>query len=427
MRAILIILFLSLVLHSENFDFFDKDEDQTRESTTKEQNATHKEDGNSPFKTNIELIHKSDLEGEDDSQNITFNQTFSDARLHIDYDVSSDLDDYRVNIKEAYIKSKLSSNIFFDIGRINIREGISLGYNATDYFKGGGINFDSLATSDRQGNRLGSLLAQGTLFSDNYTLKLIYSPKINTDPDAFWSDKEHIGLGLDTTNYTHRYGIDLDVKLFKSLSSSFALHNNEEGWHFGSRLSYAEEGWILYSENSIKKSYSSVSKAISELEFSDTLKENFDIDKKYIYQGSLGASYTTENNTAISLEYIYNSGGLDEDGWNRYFELSSISAGLERQLSAVRKYHKVNEEMMGKHTLFGRISINDIFLNTDFSFFSFVDLSDGSSMSRATVKYDYNEDIIFEASITKMFGEDQSEYGSLDDDTIATAKVTYHF
>lgn len=415
-RGLISFLFVSLSLFGNEFDFFDESAE-----------VHFTQERKSEFNSRLRLMYENNFDGENEKKSLTIYQNIKGKNFYVDYDFSSTFDDYRFNLKEIYYKRNLTENFFLDVGRVNVREGIARAYNATDYFKGSGLVFDSLVAGDRQENRLGSVLLQGTLFSDGNSYKFIYSPKITTKASSILSDRKHIGMGLDISNYANRFSLYSNLKLHKKLSTSFIVHKNEEGLNVGTNISYSNGSWIFYNESSFKHAKNTVAISIGKLGLSKEVQDTFNHKEKNIYQGSFGLSYTSQNNIVSTFEYIVNSGGLDKQGWKDFFSLSKQNKRFEQQLLGVRKYHQVNEEMMSKESLFAHIRFNDVTPKLDTHLLAFANPYDKSMLLEMGLEYEQRENLMFKLNFRKMFGDAQSEYGSLANGTVGMAELEYYF
>ena len=87
--------------------------------------------------------------------------------------------DLRLDIKEAYLSWQKTPTIFFDMGRINIKNGVATGFNPTDYFKVGTVlDRNTEDVSQLRDARIGAALVQGQKLWEGGSATLIASPKI---------------------------------------------------------------------------------------------------------------------------------------------------------------------------------------------------------------------------------------------------------
>ena len=408
MKTLLLILFYFSFVWANNFEFFDENTQSTFDNDISKSN----------FKLRANYDNNEDFDSEEKS--LVFYHNIKDENYNIDYDIFTSNDIYNINVKEMYYNFNISSNNYLNVGRVNIREGVARSFNPSDYFKGSGVFSNSLQSSVRKDNRLGSVLFQNILYLNNSTLKFIYSPKISTKNNTILSNKEHYGLNFDITNNSNRASIYLDLDILNNLYSSFIIHKNSDDLNFASNLSYSFNQFIFYNENSIKRSSNTISKALKQLNLTNT---KFDNSKQTIYQNTFGLSYTSINNIVTNIEYISNNSGMSKEDWKNYFLLINQN----RRYLNVRKYHSINEQMISKEQVFLRVAINEITSNSDLSFIYILNPNDKSSLAQISHKYKYKEDIVFNLSIKKTYGDSQSEFGNIDNKLSFNTWLEYYF
>lgn len=272
MRNLLSLLLLSCFIFANQFDMFDTIDEQIN---LKEE-----------FKVKdkfIDALVKVNYQYNDESENTKFlylNLNKNESDYFFDIRFFATEDKYSINLKELYYKGKIEQRNIFEIGRINIKDGLARGYNPTDYFKKNISFTNSKDTKEIKDNRLGSIMIKDTIFFDTFTIKSIFSPKISVDNNSSFSNKEHYGMNFDTTNYTNRYSLIFDYSSFNDISSSIIFHHNENDFNIGLNFSYIYNKWILYNESS----YTNI--------------------KKDIYETTTGFKHTSDINIVTTLEYI---------------------------------------------------------------------------------------------------------------------------
>src|SRR5471030_1792622 len=86
-------------------------------------------------------------------------------------------------LKEAYLSWQVQPDRVADLGRINVRNGVALGYNPTDYFSSGALrSIVSLDPASLRENRLGSAMLRGQTLWTGGSLTSLYSPKLADKP-----------------------------------------------------------------------------------------------------------------------------------------------------------------------------------------------------------------------------------------------------
>jgi len=391
-KTLIFLLLLSTVVQADEFDMLDEiDKTEDTKAFAAEKNFL-----NARLKLNYQYS-----DGTDSTKTFYLNLNKNEKNYQVDVRIIGNEDDYSLNIKELYYKGKISEKNLFEIGRVNVKEGVARGFNPTDYFKGTTSLTLSTDPKERKDNRLGSLLIQDTMFFDNVTLKAIYSPKIAVDSDKILSDKEHYGLHLDETNYRDRGSLYLGYSGVKDVSSSVILHMNEDDLNVGLNLSYISGAWIFYNESSIK-------------------------DEK-LYQSTLGVNYTSEDSIVTSLEYIYNRDGFNRNEWDRWFSNIKINPLLAREFGERRAKASREELVMSRDTLFLLSRASDIETNLDASVMVWMNPYDKSTLSQIGLEYALQDEIQTNVYLRNYRGENDTEYGSSADSYQVLIEGEYYF
>jgi hypothetical protein len=401
MKFLYLLLFLSIMIEADELDFLDEIDSDV--SVFEEDKSTVS------LRTKISFLKNSHSE---DAKTFYLNARKKDAHYFYDFRIIADEDSQSFNVKELYYQGEFSPSSFYEVGRINTKEGVARGYNPTDYFKGTTSLTLSNDTKERKDNRLGAFLFSETLFLDTFTLKGIYSPKISLSKHTFLSDTKYIGLHLDETNYHDRASLYVDYSGFEDVTSSMILHYDEDDLHLGFNLSYVYSSWIFYVENSLKRAQSDIAKSIDAMSAHPLIRERFSKKKFYIDEVSVGLNYTSDSNIVTTLEYIHNSGGLDSGDWEDWFALGRQIPVLTRTLGALRGKSSKEESIMSQDSLFVFSRASDIQTNLDASFLAWVNPYDGSTLSQVGLEYAYDDSVQTNFYLRNYQGDKESEYGS---------------
>jgi len=363
------------------------------------------------------------------SNNAVLYANLSDNSKHYFYDIRLivDEDTFNVHIKDLYYKTNIDERYFFELGRMNSKEGVARGYNPTDYFKGSSSLTLSIDPKERKDNRLGSLLLQGTYIGDNYTIKTLYSPEVSVKKNNILGNRKHFGLNLDKSNAQERVTLYLGYTGLDDWSMSVLLHHNDDGLNMGANISYIQDRTIAYVEASVNKRTNQMTQTLNAFHTPSDLKELFNDTKDYKAELSLGLNYTFENSIVTTIEYIYNGAGLDKKDWNHYFDLMDRKDAYSTSiLGRTRGVIANNAQMLSKHTLFAMARKNDALPNLDWVTMAWMNPTDKSALVQIGLNYDYH-DILFTADLRSYLGDDKSEYGSMQNHYEALFSVEYFF
>ncbi len=412
------LFFSTLLLQSDEFDMFDTvDEVDSSKSAFKEDNSF--------LNARLKLSYQKN-EQRDNDKKLYLNLNKTDKHYGVDVRIVADEDEQSINIKELYYKGEFSPENIYEIGRMNVKEGVGRGYNPSDFFKGSTSLTLSSDPKEIRDNRLGSVMVQNTLFFDDFTVKNIYSPKISVDADGGWGSKKEYGLHLDETNKQDRYSLYLGYGGFKDVSSSLILHKNEDDFNLGLNLSYVKNSWIFYTESSYKRSKSDIRKSIERLNLSPTVQNAFGLEKENIQKAIFGINYSYDN-ISTNLEYIFNSSGLNRKGWKDWFALAKNSPQMAQQLGAIRADMSNKEEIMSRDSLFLFSRATDIVTNLDASALVWLNPYDKSTLSQVGLEYTTTDSLQTSVYLRHYQGSNESEYGSNLDDYQVLVEAEYYF
>ena len=406
MRSVWALLCLTLLSNADDLDMFDiVDNDM---NVTQSVNQSHK---------NIRIKFSHLLQNESSYKSVLY-ANISDNKENYVYDlrIEANEDIQSLHIKDLYYKTAYDERYFFELGRMNVKEGIASGYNPTDYFKGGSSFTLSVDPKEKKENRLGALLIQASAILDNMTIKVLYAPKVSIKSQSIWASKTYVGAHLDESNSQDRTTLYVGYTGFDTMSISGLLHTNDDGLNLGVNLSYIDEGTIWYMEGSIVEKKSNI----------DTVLGTKNPAQSYSPELSLGVNYTSATNIVGTFEYIYNHAGFNNGDWKNYFSLSKKSPLYAGELAKERGALLGNAKMMSKHTLFMMARQSDVLTNLDWTLLSWLNPVDKSSLLQVGMSYAY-EEVLFSIDARAYMGTSHTEYGSYPNEYEGLLSMTYFF
>ncbi len=347
-------------------------------------------------------------------------------------------DDLRLDIKEAYLSWQKSPTVFFDLGRINIKNGVATGFNPTDYFKVGST-FDQNTEDVKQlrNARLGALIIKHQILWQRGALTLIASPKIHDMDSRWYTDKNVAGLNLQKSNDRSRILLKYTFDISEDIRPEIIYYNESGNHNIGLNFSKAlNKKWLGYVEWNLGKRRNLVDEALQKVweahQIDPVISELFiDQAKNYQQQLALGVSYTTASNITTQFEYHYNQAGLSDGDLQRWFDLTNHAEDkphLTGQFLSIRRLAKARGEPLGQQHLFMRSSWIDAGLDDlDIIGLFNMDIEDQSHLIQLEAEYKLNPNARLSLRLAQFKGSNQSDYGSLFHDQIATFQVTWDF
>lgn len=267
--------------------------------------------------------------------------------------------EYHGFIREAYLSLSPNEALFVDIGKKDIRNGQFFFVSPLDFLQNP-ANYSSRAVNNAMGvswrdsYREGALLAQASWFNRYGTLELAVLPELANESAktavSEWS-------GLQRSNSQERYYAAYTTSLWEDFNPRFVLLGGDTlGAGLGTS-GFLTDDWILNVElaasdrSYIREASSQALRKFKTLQLPSADEIFVEQQQDVFYQFAAGLRYTTEDNLAMSLEYLYQDQGLDSDDWDDYFEILDIT---ERafQFSGV-------EEFRGYQLLFAQEADNN--------------------------------------------------------------------
>lgn len=231
-------------------------------------------------------------------------------------------------IREAYFSLSPNESLFVDVGKKDIRNGQFFFISPLDFLQNPG-NYSSrgvinaMGVSWRDTYREGSVAAQASWFNQYGTAEFAVIPRLANE-----SSKARIAewTTLQRTNSEERYYAAYTAAVFEDFNPRFVLVGGESlGAGLGTS-GFLSDDWILNLElaardrSDIREVSAEALRKFSSWQL-PSADELFIEQKRNIFtQFAAGLRYATENNMAISVEYLFQDQGLDERNWDGYFD-----------------------------------------------------------------------------------------------------------
>ncbi len=340
---------------------------------------------------------------------INFNLKYKDTKLISKFRPTVLSDDnktsFRNYIDDLYSDTKIKDQFFFYFGKRNIKDGVALGANPTDFLgEGKAVDF-TIREEERRLEREGNYLLGVDAFYKDITWTAIYAPhmqELQEEGDRTLLKMSYLIEPLNT---------DLSVHFFNSSipGAGFNLSHT------------ASENLVLYSETAFRKaSNKKIVRLISEA--SPNTYSIEDMDESEIFSHlAMGGHYTFKNGTNLIYEYIYNADGYNQKNWDAFegfvaYNNDQFKKGLFLD-SATGNLLQANQMVtfreMRKNYLFTRIGNPSIFNKIDAALVLFVNLDDSSFLVNPSLDYKINQDSMVGLSSDIFVGGKTKEFGMM--------------
>ena len=311
-------------------------------------------------------------------------------------------------LKEAYLSWQAAPDRIADLGRINARQGVALGYNPTDYFRAGALrSIVSLDPASLRENRLGSVMLRGQGLWSGGSLTGLYSPKLADHPNS-----GAYNLDIGATNQRARWQLALGQKLSESVNPQWLLSGGagqlpQLGFNLTGLMNDAT---VAYAEWSGGRASSLLTQALTRPQ-----------DTAFRSRLASGLTYTTTSNVSLTLEYEYNGAGLDQSDWN------ALRRGSPAAYGAYRAFVANLQDPATRQALFLHALWQDALLkHLDLTAMLRYDAVDGSRLQWLEARYHWTRlDLALQVQLNN--GRPGSDYGALSERRILQALARFFF
>lgn len=336
------------------------------------------------------------------------------------------------DLREVYVAWRPAGDFYLDAGRINLKSGVALGFNPTDFFKTRSVVEPlSADPSVLREDRLGTLMARAQYIADGASLTVAAAPAVTHRTPVYGNlDLHGFDPSLDRTNAADRFLLKGSADLSDDVSPEVLVYR--EGGRTSYGLNIADtigQTVVAYLEWSGSRRANLIEEALAYGRATGTLPAGIpDLSgdaRRFSNELSAGFSYTTESKITFNLEYHYDQASFSRGDWDRWFSPGPVPASV---LWYLRGYAQDQQEPISRHNAFLRMDWVDA-LVPDLELVAFVDadLYDGSSLVQATASYYLDGDWTLGGQISANVGGRRSDFGSLPQAFATLLQVTRYF
>ncbi|HEY0281141.1 MAG TPA: hypothetical protein VGC27_00785, partial [Rhizomicrobium sp.] len=368
------------------------------------------------------------------AQNLSF--TFSDRFSFTENDgIVFPRDAVRNDLREAYFTWEPTTATFLEFGRVNLKNGIALGFNPTDFFKTrSAVALASADPSALRGDRLGTLMLRAQTIWDGGSATFVYAPKLHTPRPLVGAAPSWIDPGFDQTNASDRFLFALNLEL-GDLSPQALVYHESGRTKIGLNISRPiGQSVIAYGEWTGGSEPNLIAQAIAYGKATGTLPSFAPVlppaSTSHAFQNDLavGASWTSEAKITLNLEYHFHQAGFSGADWNNWFDIGAAGPLAASELWYVRGFASAMQQPISRQQIFWRADWQDAFIqNFELSGISFVNLTDGSGMAQISANYNLSNAWSVGLYAGGTFGGRRSEWGSLPGASNAIFQVVRYF
>lgn len=344
----------------------------------------------------------------------------------------------RHDFREGYLAWKVDGETFLDAGRINLKSGVALGFNPTDFFKARAVVEPlSADPSVLREDRLGTLMLYGQHLWENGALTVAAAPKVTTASPVYLNTSlPSFDPVFDRTNAADRFLIKGNYALSDDINPELLAYSEAGHWRFGANLTRGFGQQIVgYAEWAGGDGLDMADAALQYGKDTGTIpplaRSPLPADPQHQFQNDLatGLSYTTESKITFNLEYHYHQSGFSDADWRSWFGAGALgNTQLDDLLWYVRGYAAEQQEPAARQEAFLRADWQDAFVE-DLEITAFVnaDLRDGSRFAQATADYYLSREWTVGVLADGAMGGRRTDYGSLPAASTLLVRVSRYF
>jgi hypothetical protein len=334
------------------------------------------------------------------------------------------------DLREAFVSAEIRENTFLEAGRVNVRNGVALGFNPTDFFRTRTVvGQSSLDPSVIRENRLGTLMvrlesifgagAASVAFAPKVTTPLPLSPRHPLGVDPRFGATNGMNRALATVSLQF---LDLSPELLGYLEPHRQKLGLDVSHPVGSAIvAYGE--WAGGREANLATRAHAFGVATGAFPPNTPVLPQTATTSAFRNDLATGFSLTVARAATLNLEYHFHEGGFGWSDFRRWLSSGSAPGAppfVPGELWYVRGYASDEEEPLARHELFVRADLpKTLRHDVDLSAFAFVNLYDGSSLSQLSLSYYLSDSWTLAGFVSANLGARRSERGSYPESVIA--------
>ncbi|MGO9992573.1 MAG: hypothetical protein ACLPTF_08665 [Steroidobacteraceae bacterium] len=329
----------------------------------------------------------------------------------------------RNDFREGYVTWEPLARTYLEAGRVNLRDGIALGFNPTDFFKTRTLlDQASLDPSVVREDRLGTLMLRGQGIWSGGSVSVAFAPKLYAPTPITLGVPYGLGPKFDHTNGANRI---LGSANFETagLSPQVLLYHEGSETLIGMNLSRSiGQSIIAYAEWAGGNQPSLIAQSVAYGVRTGTLPADTpllppaDAADAFRSDLALGASWSSASKVTFNIEYHYHQAGLSRQEERDWFTIGTAQRNLLPvigELWYIRAFANDQQQPWVQQQLFLRLDWADAMIpHLELAAFAFVNLYDGSSLSQLSANYYLSDAWSLGAYASANVGGARSERGS---------------
>lgn len=342
---------------------------------------------------------------------------------------------FRNDFREGYVTWQPMLDSTVEVGRVNVKEGVALGFNPTDFFKTRTlVDQVSQDPSVLREDRLGTAMVRVQHVWDGSSVNVAFAPKLVSPSGIDFGLQPAFNPSFGQTNDHYRVLVTASHDFGYDLAPQILVYHEATETKFGANITHAVGNSVIaYAEWAGGRQLDLIDSAVQFGEATGALTPAAvgpfaSQGKSFMNDLTVGASWSPTAKTMFNLEYIFHQAGFSKSDWNNWFNTGTSVPSAAAALWYVRLYALDQEEPISEHQIFIRGSWADAFVrNLQLGAFAFVDLLDGSTQGQVSASYNLSDAWTLGALVGASLGAPRSDFGSVPQSVSGILQVVHYF
>jgi hypothetical protein len=345
------------------------------------------------------------------------------------------------DLREAFLSWEPLERLYLDAGRINLKSGVALGFNPTDFFRTRAVveplSVDPVVLRD---DRLGTLMLRAQRVWTRGSLTAAYAPAVASDSAIYNAlSLRSLDPMFDRTNAHERWLLKGTLDVSEGFSPELLAYTSQGRVRWGanfaesigkSTVAYLE--WSGGRQGTVSADALDFGRATGSLPAAAARVLPGLGNVAFRNEVAAGVSYTTDlPKITFNLELHYDQAGFSGAQWDQWFRTGSGVSPLSPiagSLWYVRAYAADQQQLISRRFAFLRMDWVDAFVpKLEVSGFVDTDLADGSSRLQLGADYYLSDRWTIGGLALVNAGRRHSDFGSLPQAGSVQLKVARYF
>ena len=301
-------------------------------------------------------------------------------------------------LREAYVSVGFGEDWFADVGRINVRGGVGLGFNPSDWLReGASLPQTTQNPASQRENRLGTAMVKLQTVRSWGAAHLALIPHLAAQPQ----EVSPYGLDFGRTNADPAIHVRLAPQVNERLSIdllAYARKGRHPQWGINS-TAVLGDAWIAHLEWATGSREGLVGPALAR-------------ELSTHHRVATGLSWTTSSGAVLAIERHLATDALSGDDWDTW--RMSTNPATARRLGQLRAERSAVQAPLVRDAWFVRVALNGLQRDPDIDLSGFVRVNphDHSRLWQLDGSWHASAHVSVHASVGGFAGAARSEFGA---------------